>query len=91
MGFPTSALGGNDMASVTICDLPDVTHRALEALAARHGRSTEAEIRDILESAVHPEGQVRLGTLLAGIGREAGGVDLDIERDKTVDEPIRFE
>ena len=79
------------MASVTVRNLSDETHRALRVRAATHGRSTEAEIRAILESAVRPEGRVRLGTLLAEIGREVGGVDLDIERDRTPAEPMRFE
>jgi plasmid stability protein len=30
------------MPAVTIRNLPDETHRALKARAARHGRSTEA-------------------------------------------------
>lgn len=76
------------MASVTIRNLPDETHRALRVRAALHGRSTEAEIRAILESAVKPEGRVRLGSLLADIGREAGGVDLDIRRDRRPAEPV---
>lgn len=79
------------MASVTVRNLSDETHRALRVRAAMHGRSTEAEIRAILESAVRPEGRVRLGTLLAEIGREMGGVDLEIERDRTPAEPIRLE
>ena len=79
------------MASVTVRNLSDETHRALRVRAATHGRSTEAEIRSILENAVRPEGRVRLGSLLAEIGREAGGVDLEIERDKTPAEPIGFE
>lgn len=79
------------MASVTVRNLSDETHRALRVRAATHGRSTEAEIRAILESAVRPEGRVRLGTLLAEIGRETGGVDLEIERDRTPAEPIRLE
>lgn len=79
------------MASVTVRNLSDETHRALRVRAATHGRSTEAEIRAILESAVRPEGRVRLGTLLAEIGREMGGVDLEIERDRTPAEPMRFE
>lgn len=54
-------------------------------------RSTEAEVRDILEQAVLSEGRVKLGTLLAEIGREAGGVDLDIQRDKTPADPMSFE
>lgn len=79
------------MASVTVRNLPDETHRALRVRAATHGRSTEAEIRAILENAVHPEGRVKLGTLLAEIGREVGGIDLEIERDKTPAEPMSFE
>lgn len=56
-----------------------------------YGRSTEAEIREILATAVKPEGRIKLGSLLADIGRELGGVDLKIERDKTPAEPLRFE
>jgi plasmid stability protein len=79
------------MAAVTIRNLPPETHRALRVRAAQHGRSTEAEIRDILEEAVRPRNRVKLGSLLAQIGREVGGVDLDIERDKTPAEPMSFE
>jgi plasmid stability protein len=69
------------MATVTVGNLPETTHRALELRAARHGRSTEAEIREILESAVRPEERMRLGSALSAIGREFGGVELDIDRD----------
>ena len=79
------------MASLTIRNLPDATHRALRVRAAQHGRSTEAEIRAILEAAVRPQSRVRLGTLLAQIGQEAGGVDLEIEREKAGSDPITFE
>lgn len=79
------------MASVTIRNLPDETHRALRVRAATHGRSTEAEIRAILECAVRPESRVKLGSLLAEIGREVGGVDLEIERDRTPAGPVSFE
>lgn len=79
------------MASVTVRNLPDETHRALRVRAATNGRSTEAEIRAILENAVHPEGRIKLGSLLAEIGREVGGIDLGIERDKTPAEPMSFE
>jgi plasmid stability protein len=83
--------GVKAMASVTVRNLPDETHRALRVRAATHGRSTEAEIRAILESAVRPDGRIKLGTLLADIGREVGGIDLDIERDRTPVEPMSFE
>ena len=79
------------MASVTIRNLPDETHRALRVRAAMKGLSTEAEIRSILENAVRPEGRIKLGSLLAEIGRAVGGVDLEIERDRTPVEPVRFE
>ena len=79
------------MASITVRNVPDEVHRALRLRAANHGRSTEAEIRDILEKAVKPEGRIKLGSLLAEIGREVGGVDLEIERDRTPAEPIGLE
>ena len=62
------------MPAVTIRNLSEETHRALKVRAAHHGRSTEAEIRDILERATKPEGRVKLGSLLASIAREAGGL-----------------
>jgi len=79
------------MTAITARNVPDEVHRALRVRAATHGRSTEAEIRAILETAVKPEGRIKLGTLLADIGRELGGIDLKIERDKTLAEPLRFE
>ena len=79
------------MAVVTVRNLPEETHRALRVRAAQHGRSTEAEIRNILEEAVRPRDRIKLGTLLAQIGQELGGVELDIQRDKTPVEPMSFE
>ena len=77
------------MSSVTVRNLPDATHRALKLRAAQHGRSTEAEIRLILEDAVAPK--VGLGTALAAVGRSLGGVDLAIQRDQRHVEPASFE
>ncbi|MGI6855414.1 FitA-like ribbon-helix-helix domain-containing protein [Mesorhizobium sp. 1B3] len=79
------------MASITVRNVPDEVHRALRVRAAMHGRSAEAEIRAILESAIRPEGRIELGSLLTEIAREAGGVELDIQRDKTPSEPMSFE
>ena len=78
------------MVSVTVRKLSDETHRALRVRAAMHGLSTEAEIRAILENAVRPDGRIKLGSLLAEIGREVGGVDLEIERDRTPAEPVSW-
>jgi antitoxin FitA len=79
------------MSAVTIRNLPEETHRALKARAAQHGRSTEAEIRDIIENAVRPEARIKLGSELAAIGQRFGRVDLDIERDKTPAGTVSFE
>jgi plasmid stability protein len=79
------------MASVTVRNLSDETHRALRARAAMHGHSTEAEIRAILDNTVRPDNRIKLGSLLAKIGLEVGGVDLEIERDKLPNEPLSFE
>jgi plasmid stability protein len=84
------------MAMLTVRNLPEEVHRALRVRAAVHGRSTEAEVRAILEEAVKPEGRVKLGSLLAEIGRRAKLSDEDSEvfeqvRDKTPREPVSFE
>jgi len=60
------------MARLRTRNLPDEVHRALRVRAAQHGRSTEAEVRDILEQAAKPEGRLKLGSMLASIAREAG-------------------
>lgn len=62
------------MANVNVRNLPDEVHRAIRIQAAHHGRSTEAEIRDILERAATPQGRVKLGSFLACIAREAGSL-----------------
>ena len=77
------------MTTLTIRNLPEETRRALKVRAALHGRSTEAEIRAILQAAVQP--RVGLGTALQGIGRELGGVELEFARDHSAPEPARFE
>jgi antitoxin FitA len=88
--------GGEIMPSVTIRNVPDEVHRALRVRAAKHGRSAEAEIREILENAVQPEGRIKLGSLLAGIGRKINLSDNEFSifeqsRDKTPAKPVDFE
>jgi plasmid stability protein len=56
----------------------------------------EAEVREILESAVLPEGRVKLGSLLADIGRQAKLTDEEFAvfeqvRDTTPARPVSFE
>jgi len=91
------ANGSNDiMPAVTIRNIPPETHRALKIRAAHHGRSTEAEIRAILEMAVNPGHRLRLGTALAELSKEAGLTNADFEEldlgknDKPA-EPMSFE
>lgn len=83
------------MAMLTVRNLPDAVHRALRARAAVHDRSTEAEVRAILEEAVRPEGRLHLGSMLAEIGRqirltdeEAGSIT---RRDRSPVRPPSFE
>jgi antitoxin FitA len=79
------------MSSITVRNLPEETHRALRVRAAMAGRSTEAEVRAILESVARPESRIKLGSLLAEIAQQAGGFDLELERDKSPAEPLSFE
>lgn len=51
------------MAILTVRNVPDDVHRALRVRAAQHGRSTEAEVREILAAAVKPSSRVRVGML----------------------------
>jgi plasmid stability protein len=87
------------MAAVTIRNLPEEVHRALKVRAARHNRSTEAEMRAILEAAVRPEGRLLLGTALAEASRKLGLTNADIEaleetleqvRDRRTAEPMKL-
>lgn len=82
------------MAMLTVRNIPDEVHRALRVRAATHGRSTEAEVREILATAVLPEERIRLGDALAAIGRDAGLTDQDLlvfQRDRQPAEPMAFE
>jgi len=83
------------MAMLTVRNLPDDVHRALRVRAAQHGRSTEAEVREILENAVKPESRLRMGEALAVLGRKLGLTDKDFDaldraRDTRPAEPMRF-
>ena len=57
---------------LTVRNLSDEVHRALRVRAALRGRSTEAEVRAILEETVLSEGRVGLGSLLTAVGQRAG-------------------
>jgi plasmid stability protein len=92
----SNAFETTDMAMLTVRNLPEQVHRALRVRAAQHSRSMEAEVREILEAAISPQGRVKLGSLLADMGRQAKLSDAEFDvfehvRDKTPSRPVSFE
>lgn len=84
------------MPSMTIRNVPDEVHRAIRVRATKHGRSIEAELRNILESAVRPQNRLRLGSMLAAAGRKVGLTEEDLiilerVRDRTPARAAKFE
>lgn len=78
------------MSAVTIRNLLPETHHALKARAKLHARSTEAEIRAILDEAVKPKkGEKGLGTMLKEFGEKWGPIE--VVRDKSPMRYVKFE
>lgn len=79
------------MATLTIRNLPEDTKRALKERAARHDRSMEAEVREILYEAVASQGGNIGRQLLDAMApvRALGGVELDIPP-RDVTQPVEF-
>ena len=76
------------MAAVIVRSLPDETLRALKQRAAKSGRSTEAEIREILTNVVRsPFG---MGSALARIGQQLGGMDFEPGKKRNTVRPARL-
>lgn len=87
---------GDVMAMMTVRNIPDEIHNALKVRAKLHNRSTEAEVRAILEEAIRPESRICMGDALASLGRKIGLTNDDFAvfeqvRDKAPAEPVRFE
>ena len=83
------------MPAVTIRNLSEEAHRALKVRAAQHNRSTEAEMRAILEAAVRPAGRLKIGTALSEMSRKIGLNNADVEAveqvcDTRPAQPMRF-
>jgi len=69
---------GVEMATLTIRDFDDDLKAALRVRAAEHGRSMEAEVREILRAALtRPTSQMGMATRIRR--RFAGSDDLSIE------------
>ena len=84
------------MAMMTVRNIPETVHNALKARAKLHNRSTEAEVRAILEEAINPAGRVPLGDALAELSRSIGLSNEDFAvfeqvRETRAAEPMRFE
>ena len=77
------------MSAVTVRNLPDATHRVFKLRATQHGRSTEAEIRTILDAVVAPE--LVMGTALVTIGRKLSGANIELVRDMQSVDVASFE
>jgi plasmid stability protein len=81
------------MAMMTVKNIPAEVHRALRVRAAMHGRSAESEVRVILEDAIKAQGRIKLGSLLAEIGRQVTDAEFRViegVRDKTPAKPVSF-
>jgi antitoxin FitA len=72
------------MAILTVRNVPDEVHRALRLRAAEHGRSTEAEVREILERAVKPAQRMLMGAAMTAIARDAGVTAADVSELRAV-------
>ncbi len=78
------------MACITVRDLPDETHRALQVRAAQNGRSLAEEIRQILEEAVSSKERLKIGSELAAFG-DKFELSLEIKRDEQSNRIAMFE
>ncbi len=70
---------GGVMATLTIRDLDEGLRASLRVRAARHGRSMEAEVREILRAALAvPDAGEPLGSRVRQRFAEIGGVELEV-------------
>lgn len=61
------------MPAITVRNLSPETHQGLKTRARANGRSTEAEVRAILDAAAQGAPRVQLGSLLASWAEDAVG------------------
>lgn len=76
------------MASIIVRGLDDAVKRQLADQARQHGRSMEAEVRDILIKAAQ---KPHIGQALMQIARETEGFDLEIPERKDAARRVEFE
>ncbi|MCY7412815.1 MAG: toxin-antitoxin system [Salinibacterium sp.] len=75
------------MATITVRSLDEDVLRRLKVRAAASGRSMEAEVREILVSAV---ARPSLGQAMLELGREFGGIELQLPK-RTMPREISFD
>lgn len=77
------------MGAMTVRNIPDEVRDALKRRAKLHGRSAEAEVREILRETLLPKERLKIGTELAKFGRELAeaGIVFEPPRDTT---PARY-
>ncbi len=80
------------MAAIVVRNIPEATHRALKARAKAHGRSAEAEVRDILEIALSGEDKgASLSEAFRAFREATGGIELEIPPRRDMARAIEFE
>lgn len=76
------------MSSIIVRGLDESVKRQLAAQAKEHGRSMEAEVRDILTRAAS---KPHIGRALLDAGRRIGGIDLEIPPRNDRARAVQFE
>ena len=81
------------MASITIRRLGDKVKAKLQVRAARHGRSMEAEAREILKAGLREKDapQLNLAQAIRRHFEPLGGVELDIPPRQPIRQPPNFD
>ena len=84
------------MTDITITDIDDDLSQRLKQRAARHGRSLQAEARDILEDALSTERSPttapgNIAEAIRAIVEPLGGIELEPFPRQPVREPPSFE
>ena len=79
------------MAVLTIRNVPEETKRRLRIRAAEHGRSMEAELREIVDRALEaPQSTEGLGEAIRRRFAKYGGVELELPERTPAREPPDF-
>ncbi len=79
------------MTVIIIQNLSEETLCAIKLRDKKHGHSTEAEICLILDEVILPKSRLKIGSALAGFGKQHGGIDLYLDKDQTPTKPASFE